>query len=519
MKKIIFTLATGLLLGTSGFAQQSPGTCGTTIEDQLASRPRLRENIATVESGQVADRNVIQYVPIFFHLVGDASGNGRAKERLVLDQLCQLNEAYAPMDIRFYLRPHVIQGLFNYSISNNGVYSDQSNTALMQNRRHSTALNVYIVNEATSGNGQPGLTLAYYSPPRDWIVTRKDRINGNNTNNTLAHEVGHFFSLNHTFFGYENDSFGPDDPTWPTAPVFAPNGGGVTTERQNGSNCTTAADEICDTPPDYNFGFEQSGCGAYNQGAKDPLGTLVNPLENNFMSYFSNCPNYAFTPQQQAIILVDRNSASRNYLDNTFQPTAEEINTPINLLSAPANLDTVSYYDQVLLEWNPVAGATYYLFELDITNAYATPNTQTFILTGTSKVLTNLQANKKYFWRVRPFNTYVTCAPARQFSFFTPALSITATTDIVGLSGWQVAPNPLRSGTTFRLAVNANQGFEAAVQILDATGRQVYNQANLQFQAGENLTELPVDGLGNGLYLVVLTNSQGRDVRRLVVLR
>ncbi len=517
MKKIIFTLAAGLLLGTSVFAQQSPGTCGTTIDDQLASRPRLRENIATIESGQVADRNAIQYVPIFFHLVANAEGSGRHKERLVLDQLCQLNEAYAPMDIRFYLRPHPIQGLFDYSISNDGVYDDQSNTALMQNKRHANALNVYVVNDATSGNGQPGVTLAYYSTQRDWIVTRKDRVNGNATNNTLAHEVGHFFSLNHTFFGYENDPFGPDDPTWPVAPVFAPDGGGVTTERQNGSNCTSSADEICDTPPDYNFGFEQSGCGAYNAGAKDPLGTVVNPMENNFMSYFSNCANYAFTAQQQSVILVDRNSASRNYLDNSFQPEAEEINTPVSLLTAPANLDTVAAYNQVLLEWNPVTGATHYLLEIDITNAYATANTQTFILTGTSKLLTNLQANKKYFWRVRPFNVYVTCATPRQFSFVTPATS--ATHDIAGLSAWQVSPNPVQSGSTFRLAVNADNGLEANIQIIDPAGRQVYSQNGVQFPAGETVTEVPVNGLGNGLYFVVLQSGQGRDVRRLVVLR
>ena len=518
MKKLMFTLATALLLGTSLMAQQSPGTCGTTIEDQLASRPRLRENLATVEANQqyTSDRGVIQYVPIFFHLVGNADGGGRHKERLVLDQLCKLNEAYAPMDIRFYLRPHPLQGLFDYSISNDGVYEDQTNTTLMQNKRNANALNVYVVNAAATSNNQPGVTLAYYNTQRDWIVARKDRINGNATNNTLPHEVGHFFSLNHTFFGYENDPFGPDDPTWPIAPVLSPEGS-IATERQNGSNCHTSGDEICDTPPDYNFGFEQSDCSAYNAGAKDPLGTLVDPMENNYMSYFSNCSNYVFTAEQQSVILADRNSSSRNYLDNNYQPETEEINTPIAFLTAPANLDTVNYYNQVLFEWNAVAGATYYLLEIDITNAYATTNAQSFIVTGTSKLMTNLQANRKYFWRVRPFNAYVTCATPRQFSFVTPTTS--ATNDIAGLSAWQVSPNPVQSSAAFHVAVNADNSFEANIQIFDPTGRQVYSQNKVQFQAGETVTEVPVDGLGNGLYFVVLQSGQGRDVRRLVVLR
>lgn len=513
----MFTLTASLLLGTVVVAQQSPGTCGTTFEDQLASRPRLRENLASIESGSYVNDRTIQYVPIFFHLVGDANGNGKHKERLVLDQLCKLNTAYAPLDVRFYLSPHPTYGMFDYSINNAAVYTTQSNTTLMQNRRHPNALNVYVVNEAESGNNQPGTTLAYYSPPRDWIVSRKDQINGNANNGTLPHEVGHFFSLNHTFFGYESNSFGSNDPTWPLAPVFAPNGGGVTTERQNGSNCATAADEICDTPPDYNFGFEQGNCDNYNAGGKDPLGTLVDPMENNFMSYFSSCSNYAFTAQQQVAILADRNSASRNYLDNAYQPVADNIDTPVDFLVGPTNADTVNYYNQVLLEWNPVTGATHYLLEIDITNSYTTPNAQTFVLTGTSKLLTNLQGNKKYFWRVRPFNTYVTCATAKQFSLITPLT--TATTDIAGLSAWQLSPNPVSIGETFHLAVNADNGFEAAVRIIDAAGRQVYNQSSLEFAAGETVTDISVAGLQNGLYFVVLENSQGRDVRRLVVLR
>ncbi|MEO6758424.1 MAG: zinc-dependent metalloprotease [Saprospiraceae bacterium] len=517
MKKIMFTLAAAVSLSVTVLAQQSPGNCGTTFEDQLASRPRLRENLAAIESGAFVQDRTIQYVPIFFHLVGDVNGNGKHKERLVLDQLCKLNAAYAAMDIRFYLNPHPTQGLFDYSINNDAVYTTQTNFTLMQNRRHPNALNVYVVNAAESGNNQPGTTLAYYSSQRDWIVSRKDQINGNANNGTLPHEIGHFFSLNHTFFGYESNSFGPNDVTWPIAPVFAPNGGGVTTERQNGSNCSTAADEICDTPPDYNFGFEQGNCDAYTGGGKDPLGTLVDPMENNFMSYFSNCANYAFTNQQQAAILADRNSASRNYLDNTFVPASDNIDTPIDFLIGPADTDTVNYFNEVLLEWNPVAGATHYLLEIDITNAYATPNAQTFILTTTSKLLTNLQAKKKYFWRVRPFNYYVTCATPKQFSLITPITS--ATSDIAGLSAWQLSPNPLSVGDVLHLAVNADNGFEASVRIIDATGRQVYNQTNLSFNTGETVTNVPVAGLQNGLYFVVLENSQGRDVRRLVVLR
>ena len=198
---------------------------------------RLIQNLATVESGQVQDRGGVQYVPVFFHLVGDATGQGRVREIRVLEQLCGLNTAYAPVGIQFYLSPHPTLGLFDKTINSATVYTTQTNTFLMQAKRHQNAINYFITDVAESGNNDPGLVLAYYTPQNDWIVSRRDRINGNANNSTIPHETGHFFSLDHPFLGWESTTgFGPAYPGWPVAPVLAPDGG--TTESQNGSNCT-----------------------------------------------------------------------------------------------------------------------------------------------------------------------------------------------------------------------------------------------------------------------------------------
>ncbi|HRI62472.1 MAG TPA: T9SS type A sorting domain-containing protein [Saprospiraceae bacterium] len=516
MKKILAILTLGLCFVFVANAQQTRHICGTTTADQLQYEARLDANIAASKNKtQASDRSAIQYVPIHFHLVGDANGDGKIKERFVLDQLCSLNDAYAPMDIRFYLKPHPTYGLFDYSINNNNVYNNQNNEILMKSRRNQNALNVYIVEATISAE-----VAAYYSIPNDWVVSRKSYTNGDDNNATLPHEIGHFFSLWHTFLGFEVNSFTTTSPGWPIAPVISPYDGlgTIYTEYQDASNCATAADKICDTPPDYNFGSLVSNCATYTAGAKDPGGTLVNPMENNYMGYFFEC-NYLFTPGQQSAILADRETGDRNYLDNNFTPAATEITTPPTdqFLVSPASGETVPYFDEVLLEWNAVPGATYYLLEMDYLSTYNTANFRSFIVSGTSKLFTDLDDNRQYFWRVRPFNEYVTCAQARQRSFKTSTVS--GVKEIEALSALMVAPNPVSGDAAVRLFVNATENFEASVLILDATGRQVRSLSGTKFSAGETTLDLPTTGLANGLYFVAIENATGRAVRKMTILR
>ena len=516
MKIFISGLAVFMSIATTAMAQQVSNICGNTTADQMEYQiPKILQYNNQV---LVSERNEIQYVPIHFHLTADGSGDGRHRDRFVLDQLCDLNEAYAGMDIRFYLNPHPTYGLIDRSINSNTVYNSQTNEFLMNSRRHQHAVNVYVVNEVVVGGGSGGGTvLGFNNNNRDWLVVRKDQINGNG-NGTLAHEAGHFFSLAHTFLGYESNPFdGVDDPTWPIAPVISP--GGTLTERADGSNCQNAADAVCDTPEDYNFGFGANGCEPYNGLAKDPIGADVDPMENNFMSYFIGCDNYEFTPGQSSLVLSDLASSSRNYLDNTFAPAATEITVPDNLLIAPIGGVNIDFYDEAMLQWQAVPGATYYLLEFDISTFFATTSFQSVIVpaTSTSYLMTSLLPNRNYYWRVRPFNEYVTCAAAKMSTFRTPTTS--AVKSIAGLNAWSVYPNPAPAEDKAYITVQANNGFKTSVSIVDPAGQTLYEQRDLTVSAGETTLEIPTAGLANGIYFVVLNAEKGRDVRKLTVVK
>jgi hypothetical protein len=516
MKKLLLFLVILVSFTFAAQAQTPRDVCGTSIEDQHQTETRLLKNIATAQQQGAADRGAIKYVPIHYHRVGDSDGVGKVREVRVLEQLCALNEEYAPYEIQFYLSPHPTLGLMNSSINNDNVYNTQSNTWLMNNKRHTKAINVYVGKEADSGNTPPngGTVLAYYSPAQDWVVCRKDQINGNG-NGTIAHEFGHFFSLAHTFLGWESDSFDPTDAGWPIAPAVSP--GGYPTEKQNGSNSATAADKIADTPPDYNFGYIWGGCSPYTAGAKDPTSVVVDPMENNFMSYFSSC-DYEFTPGQVAAMNADIASVERNYLDNTFVPAATTFETPADLLVAPIGNDTTAAFDQVELSWNATTGATYYLVEIDVTSGFATASYQAFIVTGTSKTLTNLVSNKLYYWRVKPFNEYYTCAPPKAASFRTNVSGVSGTNDIKIVQDWRIQPNPTHSNGNTQIFVNAERAFEANVIVTDASGKQIFADLSRSFVAGENTYNLNTNSLSNGIYFVSLISGEARMTQRLVII-
>jgi hypothetical protein len=516
MKNILlsfFLVVTGLSVSA-----QQHDHCGTTFADQLAYEHRLLANLAAAQDGFT--ENGVKYVPCFFHLVANSAGDGRGTETMVFNVMCTLNEAYLEHGIQFYLSPHPTLGWVDKTINNNNVYSNQNNALAMSVKRHPNAVNIYIVDFAFSGSGDPGV-LAYYSPGQDWIVCEKPYTAFGD--NTMPHEMGHFLSLAHTFFGWERDAqneneppcFESGDPGWPIAPVTSP--GGVPTERQNGTNGTTAADKIADTPPDYNFGFcEPNNCPPYDNGAKDPLGTLVDPQENNFMGYYFGCSDFVFTEGQEAAMLADINSSSRNYLDNTFVPVATTFTTPSDLLVSPANTSVINTPSSVDLTWKTVEGATQYYVQIDIVPTFATDLMQSAWINDTTYTFTGLSPNKTYHWRVRPINQYFTCAANRTRQFKT---AVSSTEDIAEVLGWSLQPNPVSEDATVTLAVTANNAFDAQVRIFDATGRTAWTSQPLNLFSGDNRVSLPTEALQNGIYFVALESGTNREVKRLVVVR
>ena len=486
------------------------GVCGTPTN---ATLNRLLNNKKAIKEGLVYKRNAITYVPIKYILVARTNGTGRVSEEAVLDMHCHLNEVYLDQEIQFYIK----DGTFNTTINNDVVYSshERAQNTIMNLNKDDSAISCFLLQDAQRGTG-PGNTLGYYTPQYDWMVVENGQVNG--ILQTLPHELGHFFSLLHPFNGYDSEPFESSSPGWPTAPVVAPGSslggqGSVRSELMDRSNCDTAGDYLCDTEVDYNANMVGSTSCIYSGGAKDPNGVTIDPDETLIMAYFSDQCVERFTENQKEVILADLASPERNRLEKGWTPSAIDVSS--NVTIAYPTEDAVAVANGTLtVDWYDVPGATHYIFELG-TNRFFN-SSESFMIEGSSIELTDL-TNRQYFYRIRPFNPYNTCAPkTNAFSFTIVNNQATSTKEIDFVKNFSVFPNPAnRNGEVF-VSVLSNESFEGEVSIVDFTGKTIYRSFE-KFVSGDNQIPVQLNIDANGVYLMLIKSDAGILKKKFVV--
>ena len=213
------------------------------------------QNVAWKNAGKTA-----QYysVPVHIHIVGYNNGSGFFGEDKAYQLVCELNRRFLSMNIFFFLDGRV-------TYISNSLYANPTAPYINQMMglyNNPLACNIYIVPALT---GLCGLTYFPNQGPaqgRGGIVLKGSCAGPGNSD--PAHEMGHYFSLLHTFQGASG-----------TAP-----------ELVNGSNCTTAGDFFCDTRADWqDFRWN---C-PYAGNKQDPNGDFYKPDSSLYMGY-ANVP-------------------------------------------------------------------------------------------------------------------------------------------------------------------------------------------------------------------------------------
>ncbi len=510
MQRLTLLIGCFLLLGYLPInAQELRGVCGNTYADQMSQIDRYLVNKKIAKTNPSKSRNAITYIPIQFHIVTRNNGTGGIQITDMLDQLCLLNEKFGAFDIIFYQAdaPNVI--------ANDVIYDNHTLTSgqfSMRQRRNREALNVWVTNDASpSGGPAVGTVLGYYDPTNDWIVIRKNQISG--SNKTLAHEVGHFFSLFHPHLGWDTE---PYAIAAHGMQVGAKSPSGRDNELMDKSNCETAGDMICDTDPDYNFALTWNGC-TFNVDVQDPNGDLVDPDETLIMSYFNDECTSKFTETQVEMMVADVASPSRNFLTReSYTPIATTITATANLIS-PVESAVTSSYNKVELKWQAVAGADTYLVEVDRSSGFNIDNFK-FVVTNQTNLLLEdlLDADRNYRWRVTPYNPSYTCAAPSETARFRTGISTSVAT-IETVDDWSIQPNPITANSDLTIAVNAKTAFDADIKIFNITGQLLQIQPAIKFTAGNSKIQLVVENLTKGIYFITLENEEGILNKKLVV--
>ncbi|BDS15369.1 T9SS type A sorting domain-containing protein [Aureispira anguillae] len=250
----------------------------TSIKNRMLDNRRQQMNLLSIFEDARGGGNTV-YIPVQFHIVTKSDGTGGESVQHVLDNLCKLNTDFAFVGVEFYLYSPIRFVHQDLLYTNN---QDGMASYFMGLYKESNVVNIFVGNEIVDTSG--GVTLGYYSPSLDAIYAIKDAVDGSSL--TLTHEAGHFFSLPHTFSGWEERNYNTVTANANgRTPTFLSNGDEV--ERiirsGGGENCQIAGDGFCDTDPNYLFGYYGN---RYNVGpflcehasaAIDPTGKLFRP--------------------------------------------------------------------------------------------------------------------------------------------------------------------------------------------------------------------------------------------------
>jgi hypothetical protein len=377
-----------LLICITSFNVFAQAPCATEMPQEQLDWLRNYKN-SPWSSLKVSRANNFYYIPIKVHIVGDDDGNGYYRTRLLLSAFCKLNEQYASVGMYFYM-----YGDINY-FNNSSMYdhSGFSVQTIVNTYNDVNAVNMYFVEN-------PAGACGYFSGfgGKPFIAIRKSC--GGIDNSTIAHEIGHYFSLPHTFSGWENRAQSEAARS--------------SDERVDGSNCSFRGDNFCDTPAD--FISDRWNC-PYTGTKLDFTGAPFAPDGSLYMSYANDACQNKFSPEQMDAMVEYLNSNSRRFLLNQPIPDTTIGNFTQLLLPEAEEIVPANY---VQLKWNKVFNATHYFVS---GTRFSNPNATSFefITTDTSFLMEDIQPGFRYRWRVKPFNGANMCAPFSDEFAFTAA--------------------------------------------------------------------------------------------------
>lgn len=494
-------------------AQELPqGNCGVGYEEGLLIREQMFRNRATIDRNEVEalrGRRFTIWIPLVIHIVGNSQGLGFASPGAAVSMVCRLNNDFADQNLQFYIKDSI------HFVKDDTIYMDAYDSIAIDRMillKDTTAANIFI--NGSAGGGVAG----YYSRRGDYVFLLNGYANAGST--TATHEFGHFFTLPHTFFGWEGTDARFLYYATPAPDSILDSHGdkrAVEYVARSGSlaNCYSSGDGFCDTDADYIS--ERAAC-PLSGTALDPSGAAIHPNSVWYMSYFyDNCMD-SFSAEQKVAIMTD--VINRGWTGFSAPNVDTLVGTNVTTLS-PIDASLLSMdTTHIHLEWDVTgaSGATAWVVEME-RMIFGTPvgiivrtvvNNQNHLDIPISKFM----PNNAYRWRVMPFSSGYTCAAySTYFTFNTADLpsGINHSIKEENFASLVVMPNPVHGNTipTVGIGLSTQKPLQGSLRLYGSDGRLLMQEAMQTIPAGGEVRKLDVTELPAGIYHLVLVSDSG----------
>lgn len=462
--------------------------CGT-IDGKVEWLQNYQANKSSFRFG-----NDTLFVPLTIHIVGTDAGNGYFSTKRLLDALCVLNEDFAPSNIRFF-----IQGEVNY-IDNSDYYDHDfgQGQEMMEIYRVPQTINTFFVSSPAGNCGYSAYNLG---------VAMNNSCSGP-FDHTWAHEIGHYLSLPHPFWGWEGNTHDYNTP----APVQF---GNSLVERVDGVDCHLAGDGFCDTPPDYlNFRWNCNNDGESAVVQNDPNGEEFRSDGTFFMSYSNDGCMYRFSEEQIEAMRANLLTEKADHL--ATQLPDEEISPDDFVFLVPEEGAQLSENENIYFEWEPIPGVQTYILEITLFSPGNSPFFS-FITSDNFFTAPDLPKNKTLYWSLRPYNNSYTCVVSTAYGTFETGETITSSVSTVEeVSEMNLQPNPVRASSSLIVSLETLEPLNAEVAVVDVAGKTQW-AGNQSFTFGGNNFEVSTEHLSPGMYFLQLRTERGLLSRKFVV--
>ncbi|MBK9272432.1 MAG: T9SS type A sorting domain-containing protein [Saprospiraceae bacterium] len=484
----LFLLWTFILFAFIEILKAQDQPCGTSHKDQsvmLEMAQKSSQLTYKKEGGFI-------FLPIQVHMLLNDQGNGLYNLISLDESLCTLNKDFEQTGFQFYMENEI-------NFIKNGEWDNHTEfhagIEMMQTNNVDNVINCYIVTN-------PAGTCGYFAWDGNAVALSKSCLG--KASHTWAHELGHFFSLPHTFFGWEGISYNGSQPTSAYQQrVRRP------IENVNRERCQNQADGYCGTTPDYisnRWTCNQEQKTSYF--LKDLNDSLFQADGSLFMSYANDRCMSRFSSDQSEAMVQFLHSNRSELLRSAVQPVYLSRIEKENMWPNDSSVISTS---SVNFTWPEIPGADGYIFHLARNEAMTI--TVKFTSTQTNHIsLDNLVSGRNYYWRVKPFNKFDFCQPVSDTSYFHYNTISNILDSDQTVTSIHIFPNPATD-------INEITIQSENVDILDAS---LANQLGvLEYRPLQKINnhfyKLNIEGLPKGIYFISMKTRDQIITQKLLV--